>query len=272
MIYRSYTPAPPLSYFVEALWYYAGLTSAHRREKLLPDGAMELVIDLTEIPKKLHDSAHPERFTTFRKCWISGMQQGFLIIGNEPDSSMIGARFRTGGAFPFFGFPMSELSSQVVEMDLIWKRDILALREQLLEQPAAEGKFAVLESFLIERARQGLAADHTVSFALRQIAASPAPSVRELAGRIGLSQKGLISRFNNRVGLTPKAISRVFRFQRVIQTVSRKEPLDWADLAVACGYYDQAHFNHEFRRFSGLSPTQYLHRTGGDYLNWVPAD
>ena len=59
------------------------------------DGAMELIIDLTDVPKKLYQS-HGGRFKTFRNCWISGLQQEFLIIGNEPNSSMMGARFRPG--------------------------------------------------------------------------------------------------------------------------------------------------------------------------------
>ena len=59
------------------------------------------------------------------------MQRKYIVIGAEPGSSMMGAHFRAGGAAPFFGFPISELSGEVVELDLIWKREILALREQL---------------------------------------------------------------------------------------------------------------------------------------------
>ena len=67
----------------------------------------------------------------YRRCWISGMQRKYIVIGAEPGSSMMGVHFRTGGAAPFFGFPISELAGEVVELDLIWKREILALREQL---------------------------------------------------------------------------------------------------------------------------------------------
>ncbi len=272
MLYRSYTPGLPLAHYIEYFWYYEGLTSPHAREKLLPDAAMELVIDLTDVPKKLHDNTHPRRFTTFRNSWISGMQQGFLVIGNEPDSSMMGVHFRTGGAFPFFGFPMAELASQVVELERVWNADALELRERLLEQPAVDGKFRVLGAFLLARARRRLEPDGAVNFALRQIAAGPELAVRKLAQDLGLSQKTLISRFNTRVGLAPKRMGRVYRFQRVLQEVKRKECVDWADLAVNCGYYDQAHFNHDFREFSGLSPTQYLRCNLGDLLNWIPAE
>lgn len=269
MIYRAYQPPPPLAYFVEGFWYYEGHTAGHPKDKLLPNGAMEMIIDLTEVPKKLYSSDHSGRFTTFRNCWISGMQDRFLIIGNEPNSSMMGARFRTGGAFPFFGFPMSELSADVVPLEDVWKCAALRLREQLLEQRQVEGKFAVLERFLLERARHRLAADGAVRFSLHEIARPSACSVRDLADRTGLSQKGLIARFDKVVGLTPKVVSRIFRFQRVLQTVGHRDAIEWTPLALDCGYYDQAHFNHDFREFSGITPGEYLH-SRGEYPNWLP--
>jgi AraC-like DNA-binding protein len=269
MIYRSYQPPPPLSFFVEGFWYYEGHTSGHPKDKLLPDGAMELIVDLTDVPKKLHESADPRRFTTFRNCWISGMQQGFLIIGSEPNSSMMGARFRPGGAFPFFGFPMSELSADVVELENIWKRDALLLREQLLAQPTPERKFAVLERFLFGLARERLALDRAVGFSLSRIAGTQGCTIGELADRSGLSQKSLIARFDKVVGLTPKFASRIFRFQRVLRNVGDRESVEWTQMALDCGYYDQAHFNHDFREFSGITPGEYLH-SRGPFPNWLP--
>jgi AraC-like DNA-binding protein len=71
------------------------------------------------------------------------------------------------------------------------------------------------------------------------------------------------------VGLTPKVFSRVLRFQRVLALIRRDRQIDWADVAVASGYYDQAHFIHDFRAFSGMSPTAYL-RADVRQRNHVP--
>ncbi len=95
-----------------------------------------MIIDLGEGPKKLYDRRNTLRYTGYNRCWISGMQSRYLIIGAEKGSSMMGAHFRTGGAAPFFGFPISELTANVVELDLIWKREIVSLREQLIEATA----------------------------------------------------------------------------------------------------------------------------------------
>src|SRR5688500_1084951 len=98
MIFRLHVPAPPLYHFIEHSWYYEGHTAGTPCDKLLPDGEMELIIDLTDVPKKLYQN-HGRRLRTFRNCWISGLQQGFLVIGNEPNSSMMGARFHPGGGY-----------------------------------------------------------------------------------------------------------------------------------------------------------------------------
>jgi AraC-like DNA-binding protein len=268
MIYHMHVPRPPLDHYIEHFWYYEGHTAPTHAYKLLPDGAMELIIDLTDIPKRLYHS-YRGQFRTFRNCWISGLQKGFLIIGNEPNSSMMGARFRPGGAFPVFGFPMTELAAQVNDLESVWKRDALALREQILEQPTPQLKFTVLETFLARRAHQRVAQDRALEFALREMRGNEPDLVRSLANSVGLSHKGLIDRFHRRVGVGPKFVARVLRFQRVIQGVGQQDDVDWTEAAHHAGYYDQPHFNHEFRDFTGLAPAEYL-RSRGPFLNWIP--
>jgi AraC-like DNA-binding protein len=259
MIYLTRVPKAPLSSFVELLWFYQDLETDHSKEKLLPDASMELIIDLSEGPKKLYDNRDLEYYSSYNRCWVSGMQRQFIVLGVEPGSSMMGAHFRTGGAAPFFGFPLSELSGNVVELDLIWKREILALREQLLETPSPAGKFDLLESYLLAKAQARLEPDMAVSAALRTLRSWPVLSLRELASQLGMSHKQMLSRFDCRVGLTPKLTSRIFRFQKALAAANvAKTTPDWSDLAVDCGYYDQAHLIHEFQQLAGLTPSQYL--------------
>jgi AraC-like DNA-binding protein len=83
-------------------------------------------------------------------------------------------------------------------------------------------------------------------------------SVRAVAKRVGLSQRRFIQVFTAQVGLTPKLFCRVLRFQHVREVVVQASTLNWAQLALSCGYYDQSHLIHDFQEFSGLRPTDYL--------------
>ena len=106
MIYRIHIPPPPLSYFIEHFFYYEGHQAEHTMEKFLPDGSMDLLIDLTESPKKLFHNEEGSSFTTYKKSWISGMKTEYILI-DASVSSMIGVHFRPGGSYPFFDFPVN---------------------------------------------------------------------------------------------------------------------------------------------------------------------
>jgi AraC-like DNA-binding protein len=71
------------------------------------------------------------------------------------------------------------------------------------------------------------------------------------------------------VGLAPKVFCRVRRFQRVLRMLHKTTQVDWADVALECGYYDQAHFIHDFQSFCGLTPSAYL-AAATPHLNHVP--
>lgn len=196
MIYRQRRPVPILSRFIENFWFYEDLAAGHTKEKLLPNGSMELIIDLSPNPKKLYDRKDTTRFRTFRRAWVSGLQREYIIIGPEAGSSMMGVHFRPGGAAPFFTFPISELTSCIVELDLIWKEQSTSLRDRLLEGPDISRKFDLLEETLLARVRRhGLETDGSVAAVLDTVRRKPLLPLREIACDLGLH--------TNRVPKTP---------------------------------------------------------------------
>jgi AraC-like DNA-binding protein len=100
--------------------------------------------------------------------------------------------------------------------------------------------------------------DPAVTYALEAFAESRPPSIAAVVDRTGMSARRFIAAFRDQVGLTPKLACRLGRFRRVIAALGPTAPVDWTRLALDCGYFDQAHFNHEFREFAGVSPGEYL--------------
>jgi AraC-like DNA-binding protein len=272
MLFKLHFPKPPLSQFVENIWYYDGHHVEYKREKILPDGAIELIIDLDDWSKKIFpDEVTTEKYRTVKKAWISGERTRYIIIGSD-NSNMIGIRFKPGGAYPFFGFPISELTEWVTELDLIWGRLIYDIRDQLLEIDSPEEKLLRFETFLLEQTKRSLEPDRTMSFAIYKLQHSPQfLAIRDLASQIGITQKHLISQFEKVVGLRPKSFARVSKFNKVLKVIEQRQQIEWASIASECGYYDQAHFIKEFHNFSGLNPSVYLTRRG-EYLGYIPID
>ncbi|HEY5861103.1 MAG TPA: helix-turn-helix domain-containing protein, partial [Actinomycetota bacterium] len=72
------------------------------------------------------------------------------------------------------------------------------------------------------------------------------------------SNTHLAQRFKDLIGVTPKRLARNYRFATTVLSINPAGPIDWGDLAGGAGYFDQAHFGHEFRAFTGLTPTRYV--------------
>lgn len=272
MLYKLHFPKPPLSFFVENIWYYNGHYVGHSREKILPDGAIELIVDLDSWPKKIFaDETGTNSFRTVKKAWISGERTRYIVIGTD-NVHMIGIRFKPGGAYPFFGFPISELSEWVTELDLIWGRLIYDIRDQLLEIDSPEGKIQRFEAFLLEQVQRSLEPNRAITYAIHQLQHSPQfLAIRDLASQIGITQKHLITQFEKIVGLRPKSFARVVKFHKVLKLLEETKEIEWTSIAYECGYYDQAHFIKEFHTFSGINPSTYLTQRG-DFLGFIPID
>ena len=183
---------------------------------------------------------------------------------------MMGVHFKPCGAFPFLGFPVSELTDKVIELDLVWGAGVNSLREQLLDTPEVGDKFAVLERFLASRFNGHPRSFRSVERALHLMLQSPhGMAIRDFANAIGITPKHLITQFDKFVGLKPKLCERIGKFQGVLETIQHRQHVDWAHVALSCGYYDQSHFIKEFKAFSGMNPTRYI-VDRSEHRNYVP--
>jgi len=270
MIAVQRTASPPLSQFVRLLWYYDGFEQPHSKERLLPDGTMSLVVNLRENCMRLPDPESRCGMQTTGGHVLSGARSGFFVVDTSDMVCTLGAQFSPGGAFPFLKMPAGELSEQALSLDLLWGSDGDDLRVRLLEAPTPERKFRVVENWLLQRLAKPLQRNPAVAYALQQFQRpSYSPAVASIVQKIGISQRRFIQLFTAEVGLAPKVFSRVMRFQRAVHIIASSPRVDWAQLALACGYYDQAHFIHDFQAFSGIAPSMYV-ASRPRYVNHVP--
>ena len=246
VFFQHYVPPKPLSEFVGLFWYWRGHAVPDSRERILPAGTVELVINL--------ESGRTSA------AGISGPQSRSLIIERTAQDELLGIHFNLGGAFPFLGFPCGELHNLHITLADLWgEREARELLSLLHTAATAEMKFQVLETWLSHAATWPLRHHPAVSLALQEFQRDPVSlKSAEMAERVGLSQRRFIQIFRDEVGLTPKLLCRVQRFQEVIKMIGTRDTVDWLDIALSCGYYDQSHFIHEFQEFSSLTPREYL--------------
>jgi AraC-like DNA-binding protein len=271
MLYLTHIPAPPLNSFVEMFWFYDGFPKReHKKERLMPDGSVELVINLNDDEARIYDRENLDKCDRLPGTVVCGPHSSFFVIDTAEQDSVMGIHFRPGGAFPFFKLPADELHNLHVSLEDLWGSEAGLLRQRLLEAATPEKKFQVLEACLMARTSRPLERHRAVNFALglfRNIHAAPA--IADVSDQIGISSRRFIQLFSSEVGLTPKLFCRVRRFQRVLEKIRTGAEFDWVDLAASCGYFDQAHFIHDFKAFSGINPTTYM-ATKTEHMNHVP--
>jgi AraC-like DNA-binding protein len=256
--------------FVECLWFYHGYRPLHTLERRLPTGAMQLIVTLQDDPLRVLEPGKSNRMQSVGRTILSGQYAEHFIIDATQQASILGVLFRPGGAFPFFTPPSGEFQNLHLSMEDLWGDGARVLRDRLLDAPSPRAKFRILEKTLLERAARPLLLHPAVAFALRELERGPAAgAVGRVVDRIGLSSRRFIQLFEQQVGLTPKLFSRVRRFQAAVERVESLERPDWSAVAHACGYFDQAHFIHDFREFAGMTPTEYADGRGED-RNHVP--
>jgi AraC-like DNA-binding protein len=270
MLYLTHVPRPPLSGFMHFLWLYEGYTQPHAKERVLPTGEMQLVINLLEDKACVYDRDNPDRCQTFRGALLSGAHSEYQVISTAMQAFVIGVHFRPGGAFPFLGMPAGELRDTTVALETLWGAAAVDLRDQLLEAPTHPARFEVLEQALLAEFARGFDYHQAVGFALRRFLTEPqVMTIGSVTDQIGLSAKRFIQIFRDQTGFTPKIFCRIRRFQQALERMESQKSVTWTDVALDSGYFDQAHFIHDFRAFSGINPTTYLaHRT--PHRNHVP--
>jgi AraC-like DNA-binding protein len=230
---------------------------------------MQLIINLREDKLQVSEPDGSSEPNTFPGSLLCGAYSEPFLIDTIHRSSMMGVHFLPGGAFPFLGPPADEFRNAHVSLDTIWGTGGVDLRERLAEAGTPGDKVCVLAEALLQQATGPLIRRPAVTFALKAFRGGvPAGTVREVTEQIGLSSRRFIQVFSEEVGLTPKLFSRVQRFQKALRMIRRRGDVDWAEVAAASGYFDQAHLIHDFREFSGLSPTAYL-PFRGPHINHV---
>ena len=165
--------------------------------------------------------------------------------------------------------PAGELAEIDVPAEAVLGGVCTELRARAVAAPGWPERFALLDEILLRVMAQARPGPHTapeVGWAWRQLLASGGTlRITDLAAETGWSGRYLTSRFRTEIGLTPKAAARVIRFDRARHLLARQAAADaagngyhLADLAVACGYFDQAHLAREFRSLAGCPPSQWL--------------
>ncbi|MCI0665462.1 MAG: helix-turn-helix domain-containing protein [Acidobacteria bacterium] len=239
---------------MECIWLLEGSDRQEYSapERLLPDGCVELILNFGALFEEHKETGHrnlqPSRFI------VGQMTQPVLVSPTGP-VSLLGIRFAPGGTLPFFTFPPGELTNTIAPLADVAVALDRQLSGQVYDTQNFAEKITIIKALLIRQMSEKEEKGASLREAILNIVGSGGQvSVDLLAADLGIGGRQLERRFLNEVGIGPKLLCRILRFQQVFRAVERSDR-NWARIAVDCGYYDQAHLIRDFHQFAGETPS-----------------
>jgi AraC-like DNA-binding protein len=251
--HREWRP-PALERFVELVWESEG-TTTEDLDRHFPHGRIELLLNLGG---ERFDLVEPAGSPRFRTTWVCGMQLGPTVTKQPRTHRVMGIRLHPAGAYALFATPLRTITGLVVEL-----RDLVGpaadeLVERCRETASPEGRFGLAAAWIAARVGDARPVEPSVAWAAAQIESRHGDvPIATLRSETGLSKTRLAAAFREQIGVSPKVFARIVRFRRALAMVE-SGPTSLADVALATGYYDQPHFNAEFREMSGVTPGELL--------------
>lgn len=255
MEYVSRVPRPPLDGLIDDLYYLEG-APPYARLTLPPPSAL-LIVNLGA-PFRIRAGTDIEATEYADGCVVT-MPTRAWEFGYPPHTRSVGVHFKPWGPAPFLPMPAAELCDRPVTLEQVWGRPASAeLRDRLATADGPDAMLRLLEEELMRRLREatGLGLVRHTSSVIATTAGAVA--IGDLSVAAGVSSTHLAQRFKELIGVTPKRLARTYRFAATVFAIDPAGPIDWASLACDAGYSDQAHLGHEFRAFTGLTPTRYV--------------
>ncbi|SHL12837.1 transcriptional regulator, AraC family [Chitinophaga jiangningensis] len=162
-----------------------------------------------------------------------------------------------------FGIPAAEVTNQMPDLQSLLKSEAVALEESIFNAAGNSERIQLIEQFLLRRLAVTEKPEPPVFKAIAGIInAHGQHSIADLAATHYISERQFQRQFRHYTGFTPKLFSRIARFHGAMKRYGDKN-ISLTNLALECGYYDQAHFIHDFSRFSGQHPRIYFSGKSG---------
>jgi AraC-like DNA-binding protein len=235
--YRERLPAPT------CVWIQRVETgSAPYAHRTVPNGSAELVVPVGELPR------------------VVGPQTSATEEVLDGGTTVVGVRFRPGAAPAVLGVPATEVVDLDLAADELWGRAAVALGEAVAAAPTPAEAAAVLERSVYERLADAPGLDPVVGEAVRRLLPGGGGEVASIASPLFISERQLRRRCEAAIGVSPKTLARMLRFQRFLALAGQTEhPAEQLSrLAADAGYADQSHLTREAARLGGRSPKALL--------------
>lgn len=254
--YRTLPPPPALADIVRFFWVFEikGIAGQPYVYRSMADACAELIFHY----QGTFDELTAGRPQTQGHSMLQGQSSAYRRFVTHESFSIFGAYIYPSALPRLLGHAAHTLTNEMPDLITLWGNDGRILEEQIMLAATDQARATILSDFLFKRIKDTEAPDPRASTAIRTaIHSGGLLSVSQMADRFNLSVRQLERKFQAYAGFSPKTYTRILRFQAAMSHFGHSSKT-LTDIALDCGYYDQAHFIHDFKAFSGYRPSDYF--------------
>lgn len=254
--YREFAVHEALAPYVRLIWLLEsdGPALFGGPERIVADGVVEAIFHYrTPFTMRFADTRPAEQPVSL----LVSQTRRFVEIEPAGAGGFVAVRFQPWGVHQFLPVPVRDVADRATPADAVWRRpDVREIEERIGTAATDEERVDALQAFLVRRLDTYRKPD--VSGLVRTLWRTPAPvRIDRIAESLGVGQRRLERTFATSLGMTPKHLTRLARFLRACRSLREAPDARLTGVAYDAGFYDQAHFIHEFRAFAGMTPGKF---------------
>lgn len=248
-------PEGLLADFVSMIWASDG-TPPYSQERIIPDGASVLIFNFGNTVLSEAQDVQKE----FKKTLFTGVFSHFSdmnYLPNQQEHKQIGIIFKPAGSYPFIRKPIIEFRNLATETDVFDSKQFDEIHERLANEISIEQRLFLLEKILLDLLKRNFE-ETIIPELITTIRVNPKMTIEELVRKTGYSQQHLNRILGKYAGMNAKGFQKIFRINAAMQAMQNPSfDINLTDIAYQFNYFDQAHFIHDFKEMTGMTPKEY---------------
>lgn len=274
----SYSPAAPLSRFIDIIWFsqagrfdYTNLTLPMLHQEMIINFSSQFIVARAagiEYNQQIQSSKQASDLNrqssvlvNNEQGWISGLQTRPVQTTTAGTHFTVGVLFKPWGLQALTGIDAFELQDSSVSLETIFGQEATALIGKIDETQTPEEIFPVLEKFLLAKFSPRPVPPFLLQSVnrLKQISLEEGV-VQRVAGELSVSPKTLIQSFKKYIGLTPGRFHHLLLLNQTLQYLTQNPAQPLTGSGYDLHFFDQSHFIHFFKQYTGFTPSAYIKR------------
>ena len=258
MTYETFLPHPDLASLVKCYWTLeVPADRDSQRQRIVPDGCIEMIFTLGDDVKR-YTSA--DEFIIQPRAMILGQTIEPFFIEPTGYVNAFAVRFYPYGFTSFVTASLHSLANKETPLELLFGDSPAAeLEQKIIHATDAKERIQIVEEFLFTKLKSEITIDNIVKSTIEALLETNGVApIKSILKDDPSKRRQLERKFLNQVGISPKQMGRVIRLQTALKMLLNRQSDSLTSIAYESEYYDQAHFNKDFREFTGTNPKEFL--------------